>query len=169
MRLEQLFANQPVDVGQMMRHLRQKAVELGLPFGDRKKTYNSRLAQELGVWAESGNRGDAFHMAAFRAYFVHGKNIAKIPVLLDLAASIGLPRDEATAVISGRRYKAAVNVDWALSKEKGITAVPTFVVNHDRLVGAQPYEMLEKLMISNGVEKNVSRKAAETPRKKRKE
>ena len=153
MRLEQLFTNQPVDVGQMMLHLRQKATELGLPFGDRKKTYNSRLAQELGAWAESKNRGDALHMAAFRAYFVHGKNIAKIPVLLDLAGSVGLSRDEAAAVLSARTFKAAVDADWALSKEKGITAVPTFVFNQDRLIGAQPYEILENLMIFNGIEK----------------
>jgi len=137
----------------MMRHLRQKAAELGLPFGDRKKTYNSRLAQELGIWAESKNRGDAFHMAAFSAYFVHGKNIARIPTLLDLAASVGLSRDEAATVLSGRKYKAAVDADWALSKKKGITAVPTLVLNQDRLVGAQPYEMLEKVMIANGIEK----------------
>ena len=31
----------------MMRNLRQTAADLGLPFGERKKTYNSRLAQEL--------------------------------------------------------------------------------------------------------------------------
>ena len=136
-----------------MRHLRQKADELGLPFGDRKKTYNSRLAQELGVWAESENRGDAFHMAVFQAYFVHGENIAKIPVLLDIAASAGLSRNAARAVFSERTFKSAVDADWSLSQEKGITSVPTLVCNHDRLVGAQPYELIERIMISNGVEK----------------
>lgn len=137
----------------MMRHLRQKAAELGLPFGDRKKTYNSRLAQELGAWAESKNRGDVFHTAVFRAYFVQGKNIAKVQTLQDLAASVGLSRDEAAAVLSTRTFKAAVDADWALSKKKGITAVPTFVLNQDRLVGAQSYEVLDKLMIANRVEK----------------
>ena len=55
--LEELFANSPVDIEGMMRHLRQTAAELGLPFGDREKTYNSRLSQELGLWAESKNKG----------------------------------------------------------------------------------------------------------------
>ncbi len=136
-----------------MRQLGKKAVELGLPFGERKKTYNSRLAQELGAWAESKNQGHAFHMAAFKAYFVHGKNIAKIPVLLDLASAVGLSRDEAAIVLSDRIFEAVVDKDWLLSKEKGVTAVPTFVLNRDRLVGAQPYLALEKLMIANGVEK----------------
>jgi len=134
-----------------VRRLKNKAAELGLPFGERSKTYNSRLAQELGSWAESKNRGDAFHMAAFKAYFVDGKNIAKIPVLLGLAASVGLPREEADAVLSTRAFKDPVDEDWAISKARGITAVPTFVINQDKLVGAQPYETLKEFMAANGV------------------
>ena len=136
-----------------MHRLKTKAAELGLPFGERKKTYNSRLAQELGIWAESKNRGDAFHMAAFKAYFVDGKNIAKIPVLLDLTASAGLPHEEAATVLSTRAFKEPVDEDWAISKAKGVTAVPTFVINQDQLVGAQPYEILEKCMSVNGVKR----------------
>jgi predicted DsbA family dithiol-disulfide isomerase len=155
--LEELFANQPVDIDKMMAHLRKTAADLGLPFGERKRTYNSRLAQELGLWAESKNQGDAFHMAAFKAYFVDGKNIGKIPVLQGLAASVNLPREEAEAVLTGRAFKAAVDADWALSRETGITAVPTFVINQNKLVGAKPYEALERLVVANGAEK---RKAA---------
>jgi predicted DsbA family dithiol-disulfide isomerase len=151
--LEQLFANSPVDIEQMMRHLRKTAEELGLPFGKREKTYNSRLSQELGLWAESKNKGDVFHTAAFKAYFVDGKNIAKIPVLVDLAASVELPSEEAEAVLATRSFKAAVDSDWNLSREKAITAVPTFVINQDKYVGAQPYEMLVKIMEANGVKK----------------
>jgi len=155
--LEKLFANYAVDVNQVMHQLKNKAAELGLPFGERRKTYNSRLAQELGNWAESKNRGDAFHLAAFKAYFVEGKNIAKIPVLLDLAASAGLPREEAETVLSTRAFKAPVDEDWAISKARGITAVPTFVINQDKLVGAQPYETLEKFMAANGVRRQADR------------
>jgi len=151
--LEQLFANYPADTEKMMRHLKNTAAALGLPFGEREKTYNSRLAQELGLWAESKNKGDIFHTAAFRAYFADGKNIAKIPVLVDLAASVGLPGEEAAAVLGTRAFKAAVDADWNLSRQKAITAVPTFVMHQDTLVGAQPYEMLAQLLEENGVPK----------------
>lgn len=149
--LEKLFENYPLDVNQMMQRLKNKAAELGLPFGERKKTYNSRLAQELGSWAESRNRGDEFHLAAFKTYFVAGKNIAKFSVLSDLAASVGLPREEAETVLSTRAFRKPVDEDWSISIQKGITAVPTFVINQDKLVGAQPYEMLQKFMAANGV------------------
>jgi predicted DsbA family dithiol-disulfide isomerase len=151
--IEQLFSGYPIDIEGMMLRLRKTAVDLGLPFGERRKTYNSRLAQELGLWAESKNKGYVFHKAAFKAYFVHGKNIAKIPVLVDLAASIGLSSKEAAAVLESRAFKNLVDADWDLSREKEITAVPTFVMNHDKLVGAQPYEVLTKFVVTNGVKK----------------
>ena len=75
--LERLFADYPVDIEKMMHQLKKTAAGLGLPFGNREKTYNSRLAQELGLWAETMNKGEEFHLAAFKAYFVDGKNIAR--------------------------------------------------------------------------------------------
>ena len=48
-----------------------------LPFGKREKTYNTRLAQELGKWAGQKGKGTLFHDAMFRAFFVEGMNIGK--------------------------------------------------------------------------------------------
>jgi len=42
----------------MMVRLKNAADAEGLPWGTRKMTYNSRLAQELGKWAEEKGRGD---------------------------------------------------------------------------------------------------------------
>ena len=58
-------------------------------------------------------------------------------MLLDLAASVGLPREEAEAVLSTRAFKDPVDEDWAISKARGITAVPTFVINQDKGGGVQ--------------------------------
>ena len=135
--------------------MKQAADEAGLPFGDRERTFNSCLAQELGKWAESNDKGDPFHHAVFNAYFAKGINIAHVPALLDIAALVGLPRDESEAVLVNRTFRADVDEDWSLSQKNGITAVPTFVMNNDRLVGAQPYEMLEKLVKTNGVKKRT--------------
>lgn len=137
----------------MISHMRKTATELGLPLGKREKTFNSRLAQELGLWAESKDKGDEFHKAVFNAYFADGENIAKIPLLVDLATSVGLPGEEAAAVLETRAFEAAVDDDWKLARKKAITAVPTFMVNQDKLVGAQPYEMLVKFIDINGAKK----------------
>jgi predicted DsbA family dithiol-disulfide isomerase len=134
----------------MMARLRGIAVEVGLPFGERKKTYNSRLAQELGKWAEKRGKGEEFHSAVFHAYFAEGKNIGKMHELFDLAASVGLSRKEAQEVLETRAFKGAVDGDWQRSRDLGITAVPTFMMNGRVLVGAQSYERLEQFVKANG-------------------
>jgi predicted DsbA family dithiol-disulfide isomerase len=135
----------------MMAHLRTTAKELGLPFGTRNKTYNSRLAQELGLWAEDRGKGEAFHMAAFHAYFADGLNLAKMPVLLELARKAGLPEKEAEEILRSRAYKAKVDRDWTDSRLKSIDAVPTFVMGQHKLVGAQSYQALTELVTYYGV------------------
>ena len=94
MTLEALFAGRNYDIEASKQRLKQVAKELGLPLGDRKMTYNSRLAQELGKWAESKGKGDPFHEAVFRAYYVNGINIGKVDELVGIAKSVGLPEKE---------------------------------------------------------------------------
>ena len=144
--LQELFKGRNFDIDAMMLHLKSVADSVGLPLGNRKKTYNSRLAQELGKWAEQEGRGDAFHMAMFKAYFVDGINLAKIDLLVEIAAALSLDGKAARRVLEKRTYKDAVDQDWQQAYERGITAVPTFMVNGMRLVGAQPYEAMEKLV-----------------------
>jgi predicted DsbA family dithiol-disulfide isomerase len=151
--LEELFAGRNLDIWQMMQRLRKVALDLGLSLGERKKTYNSRLAQELSKWAESRGKGEQFHEAMFRAYFVDGINIGKQDDLVRLAGAIGLPEDQAQVVLESRSFKQAVDADWKLAHELGITAVPTFVVNNAKLVGAQSYEALERFLIGEGGQK----------------
>ena len=79
-----------------------------------------------------------------------GANIAKVPVLLEIAAAAGLPRDEARAVLAARQYRSRVDADWQRSRDKWVTAVPTFLIDGDRLVGAQPYEALTGLVEAHG-------------------
>jgi len=142
----------------MMDHLKQVASKLGLPFGERKKTYNSRLAQELGKFAELKGKGDEFHKAVFRAYFENGQNIGKPSGLIELVESIHLDGKVAHKIIQDRTFKDAVDLDWKRSYELGVTAVPTFLFNNQRLVGAQNFETLEKLLMSNNVKKRNPKK-----------
>ena len=136
-----------------MSRLKQVAEELGLPLGKRKKTYNSRLAQELAKWAESKGRGDLFNEAVFRAYFVDGENIGKVDILAALAKSTGLPEEEAKSVLESRTFKEAVDSDWSRSHALGITAVPTFFIDDRVVVGFQAYEVLEEFARACGAVK----------------
>jgi len=122
----------------------------GLPYGERTHTYNSRLAQELGKWAETQEGGEAIHDAMYRAYFVEGRNIGDPDTLVDIARSVGLSPESARQVLNERSFSSAIDEDWAMSREIGVTGVPTFAAAGRGVVGAQPYEALEKLVLAAG-------------------
>src|SRR5262249_43415960 len=118
----------------------------GLPYGKRTMTYNSRLAQELGKWADTVPGGETIHDALFRAYFADARDISRADVLLEIADRVGLSVEAARQVLEQRTFRDAVDADWSLSRRYGITGVPTFVVGRRGVVGAQPYEVLEQLV-----------------------
>lgn len=151
--LEDLFAGRGVDI--RANYLRMKGLmeAEGLPYGERTHTYNSRLAQELGKWADTQDGGAAIHDALYRAYFVGARNIGDEDVLIGVADSVGLPTDAARDVLTNRTFSDAVDADWMRSREVGVTGVPTFVCGGYGVVGAQPYEMLEQLVVQAGAER----------------
>jgi predicted DsbA family dithiol-disulfide isomerase len=132
----------------MIARLKQIAAEEGLPLGDRTKTYNSRLAQELAKWAEAEGKGEEYHRAVFHAYFADGRNIAKVSTLVDIVRSIGLAAGQAEKVLAERTFRQPVDLDWSRSHALGVTAVPTFFIRRQSLVGAQPYHVLEQFVRS---------------------
>ncbi len=124
----------------------------GLPYGERTHTYNSRLAQEIGAWADTQEGGDVMHDALYRAYFVDTKNIGDPDVLLEIVEANGLSVEEARKVLEERTFKDVIDEDWSKSHQYGVTGVPTFVAAGHGVVGAQPYETLEKFLESVGAE-----------------
>jgi len=144
--LEALFAGRGYDIPKMQAQMRARMAAEGLPYGDRRMTYNSRLAQELGKWADTQPGGEAIHDALFRAYFVDGANIGDVRELLSIAKAVGLDEGKAREVLEKRTFKAAVDEDWDKSRRYGVTGVPTFVYGDQGVVGAQPYEALVRLV-----------------------
>jgi len=152
--LAELFAGRGVDRTAMHAQMKARMDAEGLPYGERTMTYNSRLAQELGKWADTQPGGEAIHDAMFRAYFVEMRNIGDPAVLLEIVDKLGLSVEGARDVIEKRTFKDAVDQDWALSRQLGVTGVPTFVAGGHGVVGAQPYETLERLVEKAASEEN---------------
>ena len=61
---------------------------------------------------------------------------------MEVAESVGLPRDEARKILEERGFKDAIDADWAKSRRYGVTGVPTFLSGGRGLVGVQSYEAL---------------------------
>ena len=152
--LEELFAGRNVDMEAMYTRMKGLMDEEGLPYGKRSHTYNSRLAQELGKWADTEPGGEAIHDAFYRAYFVDAVNVGDVDALLTIAGDVGLDVYAAREVLQSRSFSDAVDADWDLSRRYGVTGVPTFVAAQKAVVGAQSYEVLENLLQEAGAELN---------------
>src|SRR4051794_14671330 len=155
--MAELYAGRNVDPEAMYQRMKGLMDAEGLPYGERTHTYNSRLAQELGKWADAAENklrgGQALHDKIYKAYFVEGRNVGDIDVLVDLAKSAGLPADEARKVLTGRTFKDAIDQDWTMSRQAGVTGVPTFAAAGYGVVGAQPYEVIEQLLQKAGAKR----------------
>ena len=147
--LEQLFQGR-VDLEAAKSRMAGLMEAEGLPYGNRTHTYNSRSAQEMAKWAETRHEAEAIHDALYRAYFVEGVNLANLDRLAEVAAGVGLPPDEARSAIENGDFADAVNRDWRRARALGVTGVPTFVVGRRGVVGAHPYDVLERLVLEGG-------------------
>ena len=78
----------------------------------------------------------------WRAFPLHPETPEEGLTLEELFAG----RDISVPAVLRRLRKVAGDEDWRLSREWGITAVPTFLLNGERLVGAQPDGVLEELV-----------------------
>ena len=144
--LEDLFVGRDVDMDAMRTRMKGLMEAENLPYGERSHTYNSRLAQELGKWADTQPGGGDIHDALFKAYFVDALNIGDPEVLIEIARSTGLPETEARGVLEKRSFSEAIDQDWAKSRQYGVTGVPTFIAGGYGVVGAQSYETLAALL-----------------------
>ena len=141
MTLEELFPGR--NLNPMKENMKRLMREAGLEYGERSHTFNSRLAQELGKWADTQNEKSEIHDLIYRAYFVEGKNISNMDELLKIAETAGFDRTSAKEILEKRSFKLIVDEDWKKSRELSITGVPTFQNEQHLLVGCQPYEILE--------------------------
>ena len=83
--LEQLFAGTGVDIKASNQRMKALTSTEGLPFNpQRRKTFNSRKAQELAKWSDVNNTSEFLHPQLYEAYFVRGENVAELDVLMNI-------------------------------------------------------------------------------------
>ena len=154
--LQEMFGSGPEDIQAKNDRMRGLMADEDLPYNDRSHTYNSRLAQELGIWAEETQpNAEAYHMAVYKAYFVDNRNVGDPEVLLDIVKASKLDLDAAKDILDNRTFKDKVDTDWNKSREYGVTGVPTFVAGGKGCVGAQPYEAIASMLESVGAKKKT--------------
>jgi predicted DsbA family dithiol-disulfide isomerase len=144
--LTELFRGREAAIEGFYQQIKGIADEYGLPYSKRDMTYNSRLAQELGAWADTQADGEKLHNALYHAYFVDNLNISEQSVLLALVEAAGLDMAQAEQVLTNRLFSPEIDRHWERAQSMGLSGVPTFVCDELYVVGHQQYEVLMRFL-----------------------
>lgn len=141
--VEEMFAKKygqtPQQAEASMRNVEATAAKEGLEFhiagtltGDTLDAHKLLiLADDKGVQPQVLNR-------LYRAYFTETRNVFDREALLDLAADVGLDRDEASRALDSAELAARVAADQRTAQTFGVRGVPFVVIDRKFAVsGAQ--------------------------------
>lgn len=120
--------------------------ETGLKLNPSTRLSNSRLALQVAEFAKEKGKFKEYHEAVFRAYWQEGKDIGNMEQLFSLAAQAGLDLDEIKSYLESGKAAGRLKQHLREVREYGISGVPTFVIGNKMVVGAQPYQVLEKVL-----------------------
>ena len=132
---------------------RQQLASIGEPlgiefqFGDDSKIVNTFAAHQLLHWAQEAGKSQDLKLALFDAYFAQGQDVSQPEVLADTAASVGLDREEALAVLNEQRFAETVREKEDFWTSRGVSSVPTMVFDAKHATsGAQGAETFARVL-----------------------
>ncbi|WP_035266129.1 DsbA family protein [Ahrensia sp. 13_GOM-1096m] len=137
------YGSTPEQSEQSRQQMKALGDSLGFDFAwtDDSRMHNTFNTHQLLHWADTQGRRHDLKMALFTAHFTDQRNLSDDNVLADIAAEIGLNREEALAVLEDQRYANDVRADETFWQQQGISGVPAVVFDRKHLVtGAQGVE-----------------------------
>jgi predicted DsbA family dithiol-disulfide isomerase len=113
---------------QMLAMVTKAAAEVGLDYDfEALRPTRTVKAHELLHYAKAVGRQVEAKERLMAAHFVEGRHVGRDEELADLAAEIGLDRDDVLRSLRDREHREAVRADKRQAAELGINAVPFFV------------------------------------------
>ena len=109
--------------------LTELGADLGFEFNyaDDMRMYNTFRAHQLIDWAGAQGNAHETNLALFGAFFTHRRDVSDIEVLCDVAASVGLGRDEANAMLQSGERADTVREKERHWTNRGVSGVPTMI------------------------------------------
>ena len=118
------------EVEQMLERVTGIAESVGLHYDyDSVHQTNTVISHELLHYAKAHGRQLDMKERLLKAYFVDGRHVGRIADLADLAAEIGLDRDDVIRALTVHDFLADVKADVAQANAYGIQGVPFFVID----------------------------------------
>jgi len=88
---------------------------------------NSRLSLEASEFAKIKGKFLEFHIGVYEAYFLEGRNIGDIEIVLDIGEKAGLDKSELQECLSKRTMFDKIEENKKEAEDKLILGVPTFL------------------------------------------
>ncbi|MBK6008558.1 DsbA family oxidoreductase [Ramlibacter ginsenosidimutans] len=149
--IAQKYGATPEQQAKNRENIAQRGAAVGFQFRKegRGRVWNTFDAHRLLYWAgeQGAQQQRDLKMALLKAYHGEARNVADPAVLAEVAASVGLDRQEAADVLASGRYADEVRAQEEHFQGLGIHAVPSVIINNRHLIqGGQPPEMFEQAL-----------------------
>lgn len=148
-----LLLNVPLKGEYALRDFSRSARFLGLPFSfPAKFPVATQSAARAYYWLHDRDCGKAreFAKAVFRAIFVEGRDGADLGVVLDLAAALGVDRDELSEALASQELKDRLRAETDKGIAKGVFGAPFIFVDNEAFWGADRLPQIEQWLATGG-------------------
>ena len=140
--------------GQVEEGVNRMAAAVGLELKTRERLINSRPALQAAEFAREQGRFEPIHRELFKAYWDEGRDVSDLGVLREVAARAGVDVAGMVSAIKKNRFGDYLDARRAEAEDLMINGIPAHVIADRYLVmGAQPYDLFERLMAKVGVPK----------------
>jgi len=146
-------------VKQMTSNVKEQANLVGLDFQfNTMKQTNTFDAHRLAKYAETKGKGNDISEKLLSAHFIESKDVGNKEELGNIAASVGLKKEDAMEVLQDEQaFRAEVENDLNEAKQFQITGVPFFIINRKYAIsGAQPTETFSQALQQVWEEENAA-------------
>ncbi len=107
--------------------------------------FSSVKAERAVLWTRARSPEDvgALVLALYRRHWRDGADISEPDVIVDVAADLGLPRDEVVAALDDPWVKAALHDEVSAAIELGVFGSPTVRVDGEMFWGSDKLDMVD--------------------------
>lgn len=147
------YGASPEQSAQNRAQLQAIGSDLGIDFQFTKdsRIVNTFAAHQLLDWAQEAGLQHPLKLALFEAHFTQMRDVSRLDVLVEVAASVGLDPVAAREVLESGSHAADTRARQQFWTERGISGVPAIVFDGKYLLtgaqGAQTYaQMLHKVV-----------------------
>lgn len=135
----------------LLAHAARAGVDFDLPAI--RRSPNTLDAHRLVHWAGLEGRQTAMVSRLMRAYWREGRDIGDHATLAALAGEVGLDPAVVARLLASDADRAAIQAREQHSRERGVNAVPTFIIDGRYVLqGAQPAEnwlnVIDELLVN---------------------